>query len=255
MTPTLDLGGIKRPLLIGHRGFPAKYPENTLASFEAAVDAGCDMIELDVTLTKDRHVVVIHDDTLDRTTTGRGRVRDCTLEEIRRLDAGGWFDRRFSGERVPLLSEVLERISGRCLLNIEIKAGAFEKGYPADSIERQVVELVKRHGAARRVLVGSFESKIIGRIAAMEDPPAVSLISEHEADARTLGFLKNTRAFSWNPNFKVLKPAQVGLIHAAGLRIFPWTINTRKEAEETMRLGVDGLICNDPPLAKKAMMP
>ena len=73
MNPSLDLARFTRPLLIGHRGYPARYPENTLASFEGAMQAGCDMIELDVTLTKDRKVVVIHDDTLDRTTTARDR--------------------------------------------------------------------------------------------------------------------------------------------------------------------------------------
>ena len=73
MPPSLDLSRFTHPLLIGHRGYPAKFPENTLAAFEGAVQDGCDMIELDVTLTKDRKIVVIHDDTLDRTTTGRGR--------------------------------------------------------------------------------------------------------------------------------------------------------------------------------------
>ena len=103
MNPSLDLTRFTRPLLIGHRGYPARYPENTLASFEGAMQAGCDMIELDVTLTKDRKVVVIHDDTLDRTTTGKGPVRGHALAEIKRLDAGSWFDARFAAERVPEL--------------------------------------------------------------------------------------------------------------------------------------------------------
>ena len=125
-----ELSDIRRPLLIGHRGYPARYPENTLAAFTGAMDAGCDMIELDVTLTRDRRVVVIHDDTLDRTTNGSGSVRDRTVEEIRRLDAGSWFDPRFAAERVPLLDEVIALTAGRCMLNIEIKDERLRGGLP-----------------------------------------------------------------------------------------------------------------------------
>jgi glycerophosphoryl diester phosphodiesterase len=245
MSPSLDLTRIPRPLLIGHRGYPARYPENTLASFKGAMEAGCDMIELDVTLTRDRRVVVIHDDTLDRTTTGKGPVRDRSLEEIRELDAGGWFDSRFSTERVPELSEVLKLTAGRCLLNIEIKESALEQGYPADAIEHQVVDLVKAGGAMDRVIISSFGPRILERIAAMDAPPAIAYISERGADRSLLEMLLAVQAYSWHPRFNVLTRAQVGLLHAAGLKVFPWTVNTPEEAEKLLALGVDGLICNE----------
>src|SRR5512141_45573 len=132
MLTLTDLPAIRRPLLIGHRGYPARFPENTLAAFAGAMDAGCDMIELDVTLTADRRVVVIHDDTLDRTTSGTGPVRERTLAQIRALDAGSWFAPRFAVERVPLLSEVVAATAGRCMLNIEIKESAYDADFPAD---------------------------------------------------------------------------------------------------------------------------
>jgi glycerophosphoryl diester phosphodiesterase len=245
MSPSLDLTRIPRPLLIGHRGYPARYPENTLASFKGAMEAGCDMIELDVTLTRDRKVVVIHDDTLDRTTTGKGPVRDRSFEEIQKLDAGGWFDSRFSAERVPELSEVLKLTAGRCLLNIEIKESAFEQRYPADAIEHQVVDLVKAGGAVDRVVVSSFGPRILERIAAMDAPPAIAYISEQGADRSLLEMLLAVQAFSWHPRFNVLTRAQVDLLHATGLKVFPWTVNTREEAEKLLALGVDGLICNE----------
>jgi len=245
MNPPLDLARFTRPLLIGHRGYPAKFPENILASFEGAMQAGCDMIELDVTLTKDRKVVVIHDDTLDRTTTGKGPVRGHTLAEIQALDAGSWFDARFAAERVPELSEVIRRTAGRCMLNIEIKESAFEADYPADAIEHQVVKLVKTSGAMDRVIISSFDKRILERIAAMDAPPAVAYITDHGADKRVLEMLLAMKAFSWHPRFKVLTRDQVGLMHAAGLKVFPWTINTREEAEKILALGVDGLICNE----------
>jgi glycerophosphoryl diester phosphodiesterase len=245
MNPALDPARFTRPLLIGHRGYPALCPENTLASFKGAMEAGCDMIELDITLTKDRKLVVIHDDTLDRTTNGKGPVRGQTFEEIKRLDAGSWFAPRFSGERIPELSEVVKLTAGRCMLNIEIKQSAFEAAYPADAIEHQVVKLVKTGGAMDRVIISSFDKRILERIAGMDAPPAVAYISDHGADKGVLEMLLAMKAFSWHPRFKVLTRDQVGLMHAAGLKVFPWTINTRAEAEKILALGVDGLICNE----------
>jgi len=245
MVPPIDLGYFSRPLLIGHRGYPAKFPENTPAAFEGAMQAGCGMIELDVTLTRDRKVVVIHDDTLDRTTTGKGPVKGHTLAEIKALDAGSWFDARFAAERVPELSEVMELTAGRCLLNIEIKESAFEADYPADAIEHQVVKLVKTSGGLDRVILSSFDKRILQRIAAMDAPPAIAYISDHGADWRVLEMLLAMKAFSWHPRFKVLTRDQVEMMHASGLKVFPWTINTRTEAEAVLALGVDGLICNE----------
>jgi len=245
MTSCIDLARFTRPLLIGHRGYPAKFPENTLAAFEGAMQAGCDMIELDVTLSRDRKVVVIHDDTLDRTTNGKGPVLERTLEEIKRLDAGSWFAPRFSAERIPELSEVMELTAGRCMLNIEIKQSAFEAGYPIDAIEHQVVTLVRAGGAMDRVIISSFDKRILERIAAMDAPPAIAYISDHGVDKRALDMLLAMKAFSWHPSFKVLTRDQVDMLHTAGLKVFPWTINTRAEAEKVLALGVDGLICNE----------
>ena len=245
MPPSFDLTRVARPLLIGHRGYPERYPENTRASFEGAMQAGCDMIELDVTLSRDRKVVVIHDDTLDRTTNGKGPVLERTLEEIKRLDAGSWFAPRFSVERIPELSEVMELTAGRCMLNIEIKQSAFEAGYPIDAIEHQVVTLVRASGAMDRVIISSFDKRILERIAAMDAPPAIAYISDHGVDKRVLDMLLAMKAFSWHPSFKVLTRDQVDMLHTAGLKVFPWTINTRAEAEKVLALGVDGLICNE----------
>ena len=243
--PPLNPTRFTRPLLIGHRGYPARCPENTMASFRSAMEVGCDMIELDVTLTRDRNVVVIHDDTLDRTTTGKGLVARHSLEEIKALDAGSWFDPRFSTERVPELAEVLQLTAGRCMLNIEIKTSAFEADYPADAVEHQVVKQVKTGGAMDRVIISSFDQRILLRIAAMDAPPAIAFITDHGVDRNALELLAAMKAFSWHPRFKVLTRDQVQTAHSAGLKIFPWTINTREEAQQTLALGVDGLICNE----------
>lgn len=239
------LSDIHRPLLIGHRGYPARFPENTLAAFKGAMDAGCDMIELDVTLTRDRRVVVIHDDTLGRTTNGSGSVRERTLEEIRGLDAGSWFDPRYTAERVPLLEEAIALTAGRCMLNIEIKESAYEEGYPADAIEHQVAELVNTSGAMDRVIVSSFDRRILERLARQPAPPALAYITDAGAEPEVMGVLRAIRAFSWHPRRTVLTLEQVERVHAEGIKVYPWTINTRAEAGSLLQLGVDGLICNE----------
>ena len=134
--------------IIGHRGYPAKYPENTLAAFEAAIEAGAVMIELDVMLSRDRKVVVIHDATLDRTTNGKGSVADLTLAELKQLDAGSWFDAQFVGQQIPELSEVLDLVNGRAYVNIEIKSNAYETHHPPDAIEKQVVDWLRQKKTA-----------------------------------------------------------------------------------------------------------
>lgn len=112
----------KRPILVvGHRGWLARYPENTIVGFRAAIDLGVDFLELDVHVSADRHLVVIHDEDLRRTTGVRGSVRRLTLTEIKRLDAGRWFSERFAGQRIPTLEEVMALAQGRVGLAIEVK--------------------------------------------------------------------------------------------------------------------------------------
>lgn len=114
-------------LAVGHRGTVRFAPENTAAAFRKAVELGVDLIEMDVRETKDGHLVIMHDATVDRTTNGKGEVADLTLEEIKRLDAGAWFGPQFAGERVPTLDEALAAIEGRALPDIDFKAGTPEK--------------------------------------------------------------------------------------------------------------------------------
>jgi len=169
------------PALIAHRGFSARYPENTLAAFRAAAESGVGMIELDITLTRDRQMVVFHDDTLARTTNGRGNVRARTLGELKRLDAGSWFGPGFKGERIPTLDEVMMAMPPELAINIEIKPEACEFPAPADAIERQLVRCLRDHDAMNRVLVSSFSSKVLERLALEAAPPHVALLTDRGA--------------------------------------------------------------------------
>lgn len=143
-------------LVAGHRGMKAVYPENTLLSFKKALEMNVDMLEFDLNLTKDKHVVVIHDNTLDRTTNGTGCVHDYSLEEIKRLDAGGWFGDEFRGLQIPTLKEFCDLISpyGELLLNVEIK----EKTYETVDI---ALKMLAEYGLVDRSVFTCFDASII----------------------------------------------------------------------------------------------
>lgn len=237
------------PLIIAHRGYRARYPENTLAAFQGALEIGVRMIELDVTLSRDRAVVVIHDDTLDRTTDGKGRVADRTLAELKSLDAGGWFHPRFSGERIPALAEVFDLVGESAAINVEIKPEAHEADGPADAVEFQVMGLIRARNAGDRVLISSFEPEVLLRIAGMASPPALGVLTEGPADLETIDLCRRINAFSWNPDHRHLDREGVERFRGAGFRVFPYTVNTRSEIDALLDMGVNGLFTDDPLLA------
>ena len=238
------------PWIIAHRGFKAKYPENTLVAFQAAMDLGIPMIELDVMLSRDRKLVVIHDATLERTTKGHGPVHDRTLEELKQLDAGSWFHTEFKDERLPELTEVIEMANSRVILNIEIKSEAYEAHHPPDAVERQVVGLVKQKKAQDAVLISSFSADILKQISKMPDPPALALISSDPVDDHTIQLCKDINAFSWHPNQKIVTPDQVEKFRTAGLRIFPYSVDTQEDYSKMLDFKVDGVITDDPESAR-----
>ncbi|MDQ0116183.1 glycerophosphodiester phosphodiesterase [Paenibacillus harenae] len=140
--------------IVAHRGWSGAAPENTMAAFKLALtEPDIAIIELDVHLSKDGVPVVIHDHTLDRTTSGTGRVKDCTLEDLRELDAGSWFAPEFSEERIPTLEEVLQLAKGRCMLHVELKT----MGNVYEGIEEKVINLIHRHGVKDQVVLSSFD--------------------------------------------------------------------------------------------------
>jgi glycerophosphoryl diester phosphodiesterase len=240
------LRNMPSPLIIAHRGYRARFPENTLAAFEGALEIGAPMIELDVTLTRDRQVVVIHDETVDRTTDGRGRVADLPLAELKTLDAGAWFGPRFAGERIPTLAEVLDLVGDSAAVNIEIKPEACESQQPPDAVEAQVTALVQARRAMARVLISSFEPEVLLRLSRLESPPALGVLTEGPADTRTMDFCRQVNAFSWNPDHRGLRPDAVARMHRAGVRVFPYTVNSRRKMDDLLNMGVDGLFTDDP---------
>ncbi|MCL5808906.1 MAG: glycerophosphodiester phosphodiesterase [Deltaproteobacteria bacterium] len=240
-----DIRQGKYPLLVtAHRGFSGKAPENTLASFRAAIDAGSDMIELDVHLTRDNEVVVIHDDTLERTTTGQGKVADKTLAELKRLDAGLWFNPRFAGERIPTLAEVLTLVRGRIRLNIELKKGKHFP-YTMEELADRTLAVVEQAGMTEQTLFSSFTPAAIDRIRVRNPRLPIALIVDkawakpEEPGGGRLYRTLNCRA-------TVLNEENLRSAHAAGIKVHVWTVDTQAAMEKFIALAVDGIITNHP---------
>ena len=240
-----------RPLLIGHRGFKEAYPENTMAAFEAAVKAGAKMVELDVHLSKDRELVVIHDDIVDRTTGATGPVSDYTLTELRKLDAGSWFDPRFANEKIPTLNEVLTALIPRVLINIEIKSAFEPDRQEVGDIEMRVMDLIRREKAYSSVLISSFDPRIIKNVVQMDDSPPVAFISETAEGEKTVDTCRDLSVFSFHPKFQCLDKKMVSMCHAEGIFVFPYNVNTDSDFNQALQMDVDGVIVDDPAAFKQ----
>ncbi|HEV2356361.1 MAG TPA: glycerophosphodiester phosphodiesterase family protein [bacterium] len=223
-----------------HRGAPRHAPENTLASFRVALDDGARSIECDVQRTKDGHLMVIHDQTVDRTTDGHGRVGAFALDELRRLDAGRWFDPAFAGERVPLLDEAMALIRGRATLRVEIKNAPMIY----DGIEQQVLEAIHRHGMDEEVLVTSFDHESVRRIRMLSSQTPTGIIFtgrliDAAAAARAAG------ADAVCMNWAYVTADIVARAHAAGLRVFAWPVDDEDRFRHCRAAGVDGMTSNE----------
>ncbi len=240
----------RKPLIIGHRGFRAKYPENTLAGFQAAIDANADMVELDVQLSRDGQIVVIHDAELNRTTNGKGTVASRSLADLKKLDAGSWFHPRFRNERIPTLEEVLDLAANRIMINIEIKVAPHLKTREADGIEKKIMELILLKNALDRVLVSSFNKFILESVSQMDHPPALGVLTEFAEDIDVLQICRKIKAFSWNPYYLELNEEKLIPMRESGIRVMPYTVNSPQDIIRLTELGIDGMFTDDPVMAR-----
>jgi glycerophosphoryl diester phosphodiesterase len=229
-----------RVLGFAHRGASQEAPENTLAAFRRALDAGAGAIECDVQRTRDGRLVVIHDQRVDRTTNGRGSVEALAFDEVRRLDAGTWFAPAFAGERVPLLDEVLELVSGRAFLLLEIKNGPVFY----DGIEAQIAAALRRHGMRSATLVVSFDHPAV-RAMREAAPDVATGITYRARLADPAAAARAVDADALCPEWPLVTPDVVAQAHAAGLGIFPWTIDEESALRRALAAGVDGVVSND----------
>ena len=255
-TPSLGVTrppGPRRPRIIAHRGASGHAPENTLSAFLLAAEMGADGIELDVHLTVDGEVVVLHNDTVDATTDGRGRVSEMTLHELKALDAGGWYDARYAGERIPTLAEVFGAIGRSLLINVEIKVErdlAPPKGKQGQ-LEAAVVRLIEDHQMSPQILVSSFSAGTLRRVHAL--CPNIPLGFLFPRLPRLSSRLLLRLIHTWAVPYHALHPA-LGWVDAArvtwarrmGFPLNVWTVNAADDMRRMRDLDVQGIITNYP---------
>jgi glycerophosphoryl diester phosphodiesterase len=231
---------LRSPLIIGHRGAAGEAPENTLASFRLAVEQGCDGVELDVHLTKDGKLAVIHDGTLDRTTTGTGAVADLTAEEIRQADAGSKFHTCFAGEKVPLLEEVFDLLPAEMLINVEIKSG-----HPA--LPATLVALLKEKNRQETVVISSFDHKILRTVKDLDPGLRIGLLyAANVVDHCALALSTGTDVYSLHPEQMLIGRADIAQAVASSLQVYPWTADGEGEMLRLIKAGASGIITNFP---------
>lgn len=221
-------------LRIGHRGAAGHEPENTLRSFGRAVELGADMVELDVHICGTGEIVVIHDDTVDRTTDGSGLVKKKTLRELRSLDAG-------RGETIPTLEEVFKLMEGRAGVNIELKA--LGTAWPVyEAIEEVVGE---KEWTLDDILVSSFHLGEILKMHELSNDVRIGVLVTG-APREALEFAESIEAYSINPYFRSTGEEFVELAHESGFKVFTWTVNEPDDIERMREMGVDGVISDYP---------
>jgi glycerophosphoryl diester phosphodiesterase len=241
------LTSLPQPVIFAHRGASAHAPENTLAAFELALAQNADAIELDVKLSADGHAVVIHDPTVNRTTGTRGRVRDLSFQELRSLDAGGFFSEKYRGEKIPLLEEVFEAVGKRAFINVELT----NYTTPYDSLVETVCMLVKKFGLQDRVLFSSFFASNLSKARSYLPEVPRGLLAFGGflgAWARSFGF-NFGRYQALHPYVEDVTSQQVQRVHRLNRRIHVWTVNAADDMRRLFHWGVDAIFTDDPELA------
>lgn len=229
-------------MVIGHRGDPTHAPENTIASFKKAIELGVNGIELDVQMSKDGYLVVIHDEKVDRTTDGNGFVKDYTLKELKNLDAGIKFGKEFAGERIPTLEEVFQLIKRyNVLVNIEVKSGiALYEG-----IEEKLVEIIRGYDFVDRTVISSFNHYSLRDIKSMAPEMRIGLLYQCGL-VRPWYIARRMKAYSLHPFYYNIIPEVVAGCKKHDIKLFPWTVDRVNDMKRMIKYGVDGVITNDP---------
>lgn len=235
---------------IAHRGFSSRYPENTMLSFRKALDLGVSRLELDLQVTRNGDLVVLHDRTVDRTTNNSGATTDFTLEEIQALDAGSWFSDEFVGNQIPTFLEVLTELPSAILVT-ELK-------FEGNAAIEDVVKLVRDTGATQRVIISSFDHAKLPVIKSIA--PELPVTALTNADGRTsrdwVEWALGQKIDTLGPRCVEITQDYVNTVHDAGLLVRAWGLG-RDQGEEMRRLielGVDGMTTDCPDILQKILV-
>lgn len=257
-TPTV--AGLKT-LIVAHRGGAALMPENTLSAFENAVKLGVDMVETDVHLSKDGEIIIMHDPNVATTTNGAGQISEITLTELKKLNAaaknakGG-----VTQQEIPTLAQVLDTIKGKSGIQIEIKLKAGGARYPG--IEKKVIDQVNALGMTDKVIIISFDFPTLKEVKAIDphiqtgaivDARWFSTRTTLSPDQVVAEIIDTSGADYFMPTSTTVTETLVRAVHARGLKIGTWTVNTAGEMSRLAGWGVDGITTNSPDVLKSVL--
>ncbi|MBN1483195.1 MAG: glycerophosphodiester phosphodiesterase [Chloroflexia bacterium] len=232
-----------KPLVLGHRGAREQAPENTLPALRRALALGAHGVELDVRLSRDDRVMVIHDALLERTTNGQGPLDHRSYAELKELDAGAWFGPDFEGTALPTLEEALQLLSGAALINVELKGS----GLQSRGLERRVWQCLCQGGMAGRVILSSFSPLHLWRLRRLDREIALGWL--HESGPLSFGALlwaRLLRLQALHPSLRTVSAGYVQRAQRQGLRVLVWTVNEKPAVLRLAGWGVDGIITDRP---------
>lgn len=252
--PTVSAGQrfSKHAVIIAHRGASGYAPEHTLAAFRSAIESGADYMEIDLQLTKDGHIIAMHDNTVNRTTGAKGKVAEMTLDQIKQLDAGSWFNKHhpmfardeFAKQRVPSLQEIFEAFGHETNYILEIKDTESNLG-----MEEKLLALISQFRLEDHVVVQSFDSKSLKKIHRMNDRIELYQLMWYNTPARISdASLRRIKKYAKgiSPNFQKINAAYVRKVQKSGLRIYPYTVNYQLNMDRALSWGVDGIYTDYP---------
>ena len=233
--------------ITAHRGASREAPENTLAAFQRAIDDMADYIELDVQMTSDGYIVVMHDASAYRTTGVAKNITDMTYEEVKKLDAGYWFSEKYRGERVPSFEEVLKLVKSSPVsikLNVEIKSSA-----DSSIAAGKVIELIKKYSMEQNCVITSFDYDALLAVKSMDEDIQTGYILS-VAYGR---FYENTNVDFFSVNASFLTKRTVDAIHNTGKQVYAWTANNDTSIKNLANKGIDNIITDEPVMAREVV--
>lgn len=234
-------------IILGHRGALGYAPQNTMASFKKAVEQQCDGVETDVQLTKDNELVIFHDWDVSYNTNGEGLIKDLSLDYIKTLDAGGGFEGKYAGERVPTLEEVLDFLPRSMILNIEIKSMADD----IRGIEEKVISMLEKKDRIKNTVISSFNHDVLKRIRNISRDVEIALLYIAYL-SNPIEYMDNNgfNIYSCHPKIEYVNKEMIRLFHERNVKVIPWIINDPESIKKCLEYGADG-ITTDSPLKTK----
>lgn len=228
------------PKVIAHRGLPHAAPENTMASFKEALSLGVDGIETDVQQTIDGQLVICHDELLNRTTNGTGLLKDYTLNELKKLSAGAWFNKKFISETIPTLREFFDLVHDKdILINLEIKSGVVL--YP--DIEKHIIDMIHEYNIGSKIIISSFNHYSLVTCKEIDSSINTGILYESGL-FEPWNYARSVGAEALHPSLYNIKPELMKGIKENNIKVNPYTVDSLEQMKYMVAMQVDGIITN-----------